>query len=299
MGENLSTPKSCIVEIKAAEPRRYKATALETGYWRPGVDHLSLILKRVSRMVSDGDFVVVSEKAISIAKNRVVDEGLVKPGLAASLLAKVWMRLIWGYLLGRLCHMQRDTRRRLRLYPLEEGAAHKQVCLTYAGLLQALRHGSEGGIDAVNLPYLYVCLPLRNPQQEAERLRNLIQRETGRTVSVMISDTDKTYRLGGRNYTPLPRAISGIYAGGGVATYILCRMLRCRRRSTPVAYVGEERSVEDLLDIAEIANRARGVGAGRTPWHMAERFHVGLGGVTWEMLESVPHYPVVVVRPLD
>ncbi|MFQ6135006.1 MAG: coenzyme F420-0:L-glutamate ligase [Nitrososphaerales archaeon] len=297
-GRRLSAQKSCMVEIRTAEPSRYKATALRTGYWRPGVDYRSIILKIISGVVSDGDFVVVSEKAVSIAKNRLIDESRVEPGLAARLLSKVWMRWIWGHLLGRVCHMTRKTRQRLRNYPLKEGAAHKQVCLTYTGLLQTLRHGSEGGIDVTNLPYSYACLPLKNTQQEAEELQRLILSETGRRVSVMIVDTDKTYRLGGRNYTPLPKAIPGITAGGGVVTYILCRMLRCRRRATPMGYVGTSQSVEFLLNIAETANRARGVGAGRTPWHMAERFGVGLTAVTWEMLERVAHYPVVVVKPL-
>ena len=194
--------------------------------------------------------------------------------------------------------MSQTTRSRLRHYPVKEGAAHKQLCLKQVGLLQALRHGSEGGIDVSNLPYSYAALPLSDPQGEAEHIRERIECETGRKVSVMIVDTDKTYRLGSRNYTPLPQAVPGITAGGGLLIYVVCRVLRCRRRATLLGYAGENLDVETLLDIAETANRARGVGAGRTPWHMAERFGVELTGVTWEMLEQVAHYPVVVVKRL-
>ncbi len=298
-GRRLSAQKSRIVEIKTTKPCKYKATALRTEYWKPGADYPSIILKSISSIVSDGDFVVISEKAVSTANNQLIDESKIEPGMTARLLSKVWMRWIWGHLLGRMCHMTHKTRSRLRNYPSKEGAAHKQVCLTYTGLLQTLRHGSEGGVDVTNLPYSYACLPLKNPLQKAEELRRCIQRETERRISVMIVDTDKTYRLGGRNYTPLPEAIPGITAGGGVATYILCRMLRCKRRATPVGYAGEEMNIETLLNISETANRARGVGAGRTPWHMAERFGVALTDVTWEMLERVAHYPVVVVKPLQ
>jgi hypothetical protein len=32
---------------------------------------------------------------------------------------------------------------------------------------------------------------------------------------------------------------------------------------------------------------------------MAERMGVGLTGVTWEMLEGVDHYPIVVLREVN
>jgi F420-0:gamma-glutamyl ligase-like protein len=55
-------------------------------------------------------------------------------------------------------------------------------------------------------------------------------------------------------------------------------------------------NVEEALNIAELANRSRGFGAGRTVWDMAERFKVDLTDVSWEMLERVKHKPVVIVR---
>jgi F420-0:gamma-glutamyl ligase-like protein len=54
--------------------------------------------------------------------------------------------------------------------------------------------------------------------------------------------------------------------------------------------------VEEALTIAEIANRARGYGAGRTVWEMAEKFKVDLTDVSWKMLEKVEHKPIVIVR---
>jgi F420-0:gamma-glutamyl ligase-like protein len=73
-------------------------------------------------------------------------------------------------------------------------------------------------------------------------------------------------------------------------------MFRLKRRATPLAVAGCEVSAEAALEIAEIANRARGFGAGRTVWDMAERFKVGLTEVSWEMLATVKHKPIVIVR---
>ena len=288
-----------MIEILTDTPSKYQAVAFKMDYWKPGTNYSSMILKTISKIVSDGDFVVISEKAVAIAKNRIIDEGRVKSGRMSRLLSRVWMQIVWGRFLGKVCHMTRKTRWRLSNYPLKEGAAHKQVCITYAGFLQSLRHGSEGGIDVTNLPYAYVALPLENPQFEAKQLQKQINLETGRKISVMIADTDKTYSLGQKKYTPLPKAIPGIISGGGVFIYILCRILRCKRRATPVGYAGEPHNIETILNIAEIANRVRGVGAGRTPWHMAERFGVDLTDVTWEMLDRVAHYPLVIVKCLN
>jgi F420-0:gamma-glutamyl ligase-like protein len=72
--------------------------------------------------------------------------------------------------------------------------------------------------------------------------------------------------------------------------------LRLRRRATPLAVAGGEMSAEQALEIAEVADRSRGFGAGRTVWEMAERFGVDLTAVSWEMLETVRHKPIVILR---
>lgn len=69
-----------------------------------------------------------------------------------------------------------------------------------------------------------------------------------------------------------------------------------QQRATPVAIAGSEVDTEEALEIAEIANRSRGVGAGRTVWDMAETFKVSLTGVTWDMLDTVVHQPIVIVK---
>jgi len=159
-----------------------------------------------------------------------------------------------------------------------------------------LMHGSEGGIDGSNLPYSYVSLPLRNVQQVAEQIRKKIQAELHRTVVVMIVDTDKAYTFWNFHFTPRPNAIRGIQSRGGIFSYLLGRFLGLKTRSTPIAISGSGMSVEAALQVAEAANKARGHGAGRNVWDMAETFGVALTEVTWEMLEKVRHKPIVIVR---
>jgi F420-0:gamma-glutamyl ligase-like protein len=54
--------------------------------------------------------------------------------------------------------------------------------------------------------------------------------------------------------------------------------------------------VAEALAVADAADRARGYGAGRTVWDMSKRFGVDFTEVTWEMLDRVQHYPIVLVR---
>jgi F420-0:gamma-glutamyl ligase-like protein len=275
---------------------KYKALAVTTGYWRPRENYTEKIVEGVRGKIRDGDFIAISEKAIATATGNIVDESVVKASLNARLIARYWMRVAWGHLLGRLCHFQGKPLQRLREYPLETGSRHKQVALHYAGLLQALMFGSEGGIDGSNLAYSYVSLPLKDARVAAEELRRQIQLRLRKKVFVLIVDTDKTYSLRYFHFTPRPNPIKGIHSFGGFIVYVTGRMFRLRKRATPIAVSGCSMSVEEALEVAEIANRARGYGAGRTVWEMAERFNVDVDDVSWEMLETVRHKPIVIVR---
>ena len=275
---------------------RYKTLAVTTDYWRPGEDYLQNIIDSIKAKVKDNDFVTVSEKAISMALGNIVDESSVRPSWLARLLARYWMRYIWGCVLGPLCHLKKKTIRRFRAYPLEEGSAHKQVALKQAGFLQALMHGSEGGVDGSNLPYSYVSLPLGDAQKIAQKIQERVEAGLGKKVAILIVDTDKTYSLGGFHFTPRPKPINGIRSRGGFMAYVCGRFLKLRRRATPIAIAGSEIGVEEALEISDVSNRARGFGAGRNVWDMAEWFGVSLTSVTWDMLDRVEHKPIVIVR---
>jgi len=276
---------------------KYKAVAVKTRYWRPGEDHLKQIVKAIENKVEDGDFVTISEKAISTALGNLVDESVVQPSKFARFLAKYWMRFVWPDILGPLCHLRKKTIKRLRAYPIEEGSVHKQVALEHGGFLQALMQGSEEAIDGSNLPYSYVSLPLKNAQQIAKKIQKQIKSKLGKKVTVVIVDTDKTYSLKGFHFTPRPKPLKGIHSFGGFLAYVAGRFLKLEKRATPLAVAGSQITTEEAIEIAKIANRSRGSGAGRTVWDMAKTFKATLTGVTWEMLDEVKHHPIVIIRP--
>jgi F420-0:gamma-glutamyl ligase-like protein len=275
---------------------KYRAHAVATSYWKPKDNYLNNITEALSGRIRDGDFVVVSEKALAIATGEIVDERTLKPDVHSRFLARFWMRTVWGWCLGYLCGFGLRLIRRLREYPLESGARHKQLALERAGLLQALLFGSEGGIDGSNLAFSYVSLPLKDVDGYAQRIQRRIRKVLDKSVCVVIADTDKTYRFHNFYITPRPNPMRGIHSFGGVFTYVLGRLLRLKRSSTPLAVAGCALSAGQALTITNIADRARGPGSGATVWDMAARFHVDVDSVSWEMLDCVVHKPVVVVR---
>jgi F420-0:gamma-glutamyl ligase-like protein len=275
---------------------KYYALAVTTKYWKPRQDYLKEIVEALARRVSDGDFVVVSEKAISTALGNIVDESRIHPSLNAKLITKLWMRFMWGYFLGALCHFGQRLLQRLRAYPVDAGSRHKQLALQQAGLLQALMFGSEGGIDGSNLPYSYVSLPLKNAYALAEAIQQQIWLQLQKKATVIIVDTDKTYSFRNFHFTPRPNPMKGIHSHMGICAYVAGRLFKLKRRSTPLAVAGGSLQAEEALKIAHVADRARGPGAGATVWDMAARFKVAVTDVSWDMLAQVKHKPIVIIR---
>jgi F420-0:gamma-glutamyl ligase-like protein len=275
---------------------KYYALAVVTKYWKPSENYLNIIIDALEKRVDDGDFVVVSEKALSTALNNITDESHIKPSFNARLISGLWMRIAWGYCLGIICHFGQRLILRLREYPFETGSRHKQVALQQAGLLQALMWGSEGGIDGSNLPFSYVSLPLANPYELAEEVQEQIWRRLKKKVYVIIVDSDKTYTFRNFNFTPHPKPMKGIYSFGGVAAYIIGRMFKLKKRPTPLAVAGNGLQAKEALKIANVADRARGLGSGATVWDMAARFKVTVTETSWDMLSTMKHKPIVLVR---
>jgi F420-0:gamma-glutamyl ligase-like protein len=255
-----------------------------------------MILQKLLRdRINDNDVIVISEKALATAAGRICDESKYQPYMLAKILAGFWMRKIWGYFLAPISRMSKKNISRLRQYPFKEGSRHKQLTLHYAGFLQSLRHGSEGGIDVSNLPYTYSCIPFMHPEMIVSDIRQYVKKILNKNVDVMISDSDKSYSFFNFHLSARKSSVKGIHCFG-ILAFILGRFFKLKPRSTPIAFTRDDKNPEEALRLAAISNKSRGDGAGRTIWDVAELFRVDITGVTWNMLENMPHYPIVILR---
>ncbi|RLG72294.1 MAG: hypothetical protein DRO23_10650 [Thermoprotei archaeon] len=276
------------------------AKPVKCKYWKPGTNIVKYLCKKLKNKVKDGDIIVFSEKALATALGAIIDESEIAPSMFSKVIVFLLMRVIWGYMLGILTKLKKETLEWIRKYPVAEGAAHKQLALILGGLLQVLKPSSEAGIDTSNLPYSYASLPL-NSCSIVEKLRKTLSKCLEANIAVMIVDSDRTYYNKKYSIALSSRktCVKGLI-NLGVLSYISGRMFRAhfKPKATPVSYAGPCMSLELMLEIAEIADKVRGVGAGRTVFEMARRFNTSLNGVTWEMLSSINHYPIVIVRIL-
>ncbi len=275
---------------------KFYTVAVKCKYWKPHCNLLNEInnaIDKIKCLINDGDIIVFSEKALSIGLGLIVDENKIKPGFSAKFLAKFWVRKIWGFILGPLCRLSWKNLFYLRNYPIKEGAAHKQLAINYAGLIQALKVWSEGGIDVTNLPYAYAALPLKNPDETAEKILKSLKLD--KKIAILIVDSDKTFTFKNIHFSSRKTCIKGLINLGPLA-YIIGRIFKLKARSTPIALKGIELSLEETLQVAAVSNKARKFGAGRTIWDASKHFKTELTGITWEMLEKIPHYPIVLVK---
>lgn len=273
------------------------AKPIKCSYWKPGFDFINYMCKKLKN-VRDGDIIVFSEKALAVALGQVIDESKIKPSIISKILTYIIMRIVWGYILGPLVKLKRETLDWIRRYPVNEGASHKQIALIVGGILQALKPSSEAGIDTSNLPYTYASFPLEDCSL-AEKIRVKLSKRLGKNIAIMIVDSDRTYVLKKTNlaWTSRKTCIDNL-TNLGVFSYIIGRFFKkyFKPKATPIMYSGYSLPLPILLEIAEIADRLRGYGAGRTVFEMAQTFNTTVNGVTWTMLEKIPHYPIVIVR---
>lgn len=199
----------------------YLTVPVVTGYIRPG-EGFSEIIERAGALAMDGDFLVISETPVSVAQGNLVDESRFRPSITAVMLADIWSKYIWGYLLGPILGMKRRTIMNLRRLP-PEARAHKEVVLRYYGLKHALKPASEAGIDLSNVPGTLVSLLPENPGEAANFIASEIRRKFGADVTTVIIDTDATYSILGRYFTSLPIAVPGIRSDTGFLGYLAGR----------------------------------------------------------------------------
>ncbi|MCS7112163.1 MAG: coenzyme F420-0:L-glutamate ligase [Ignisphaera sp.] len=269
-------------------------------YWLPGSDVAKEIVKIYGDLIRDGDTVVVSDKALSIALGSIYDESLMSADPVTIVMTFLTSRVVWGYLLKKL-FVNVDTVRILCKTPLNLLAKHKKLALYYGGIKHFLKPVSESGIDTVNLPYYYVSIPLRNVDVVAREIKQSIDRVLSVDVNILVVDTDRCYVPKHTRSIALatrPSTVKGVI-DFGVLAYVLGRVFRSsfRRFPTPTAYVGTQLDLYTILRLARAAEKFRGYGVGRNIIESIKAFNGdGLRSLTWSALRRVKHYPALILR---
>lgn len=270
-------------------------------YWYPNTNIIHEIVRVYGKHIRGGDIIVISEKALCVAKGNIYDEKSIKKVDPFTKVASYMVnKFIWGKLLKSI-FPSKEIMRVVQETPINIVATHKKLALRYGGPIHFLKPYSEVGIDATNLPYMYVSLPLKNASIEAEEIRIEISRRLRRNVNVLIIDTDRTFKLRWINSMAIstrPSSISGIVDLGGLG-YIIGKIFDkiFTEYPTPIAYDGTPINLTDMLKITRFADKMMGYGFGRNILDMLSKLgKKGFEEVKWMDMLRIKHYPVVIVR---
>uniref|UniRef100_A0A7C2VME3 Coenzyme F420:L-glutamate ligase-like domain-containing protein n=1 Tax=Ignisphaera aggregans TaxID=334771 RepID=A0A7C2VME3_9CREN len=270
------------------------------GYWYPGTDFREDIVRKYGRHIDNGDFLVISEKAISTALGHIYDESRIDVDHLSELMALAVDRVLWARLL-KFVFKKRETIELLRNTPIQALAVHKKLALRIGGIKHFIKPLSEAGIDASNLPYKYVSLPLPSANSIARSTRLYIFKRLGKLVNVLIIDSDKTFRprsLKNVAFATRPSEVRGVVDLGGIA-YLMGRAMPSLFTAfpTPVGYSGVWVGLPTILRIAKTCERYIGFGLGRNALEMLETLNKeSFSEVGWCDMDRVYHYPAVVAK---
>ena len=274
----------------------YVAIPIKTNYIKPKESY-DIIIHRASKLLKNGDFLVISETPIAISQGRLIDEMEYKPSIISILITELWSKYLWGYILGPILKIKKRTIKNLRTLP-SEARYHKQFILENYGIKHALKPASEAGVDLSNVPGTQVCLLPTNPELVVQDISDKIRFNLNKNVTVMIIDTDVTYQLLGIKFTSIPIAIPGIKKDLGVIGYVLGRWGKISG-PTPLA-VSKLQNVDESINIAKIAEECQKKNNinMETVYDMKKMFNEEITNVSIEMLESIEHTPAIIVRKL-
>jgi F420-0:gamma-glutamyl ligase-like protein len=288
--------KSYILENKILKDadKDYIVIPVYTGYIKPGESY-DIIIKNSLDILEEDDFLVVSETPLAISQGRIVDESLFKPSISSFILAEIWSKYLWGYLLGPLLGMKKRTILNLRKLPFE-ARKHKKLILDYYGWKHALKPASEAGVDLSNAPGTFVSLLPDDPQEISEDMGRRIGEKIGKKVTVMVIDTDATYQLGKIKFTSLPISVPEIRNDMGFLGYLMGR-LGSIQGPTPLG-ISHPQNIDKTLQIARIADQyqRKSGNSMETVYDMQKMLSGDIKSITVEMLDSIIHIPAVIVR---
>jgi F420-0:gamma-glutamyl ligase-like protein len=280
---------------------RFKGYRRPFKYWIPGTNVVDEIVKAYGKLLRDGDLIAISEKAICTAKGNIYDESrIVSVDPITKISSYIVNKVLWGKVLSS--KLPSEAVEMIRWVPIRYVASHKKLALKYGGLIQFLKPYSEAGIDATNLPYTYVSLPLRKADREARYIKYKVERKLKIKVNILIVDTDRTFKIKGVDniaITTRPSTIKGLIDMGGLG-FIIGKIFKNKffeEYPTPIAYKGEYMNLTDILRATKFADKLMGHGFGRDVMEMLKR--VGKGSfeeIKWIDMYRIKHYPAVVIR---
>lgn len=143
---------------------------------KPGDRLVGLLLdsaKKSGVVLEDSDVVVVTQKIVSKSEGRLVDLESVKPGKKAALLA---------------AKLKKDPRTVQMI--LKE--SKRIVRQGHGVLIVQTRHGficANAGIDQSNVEEGYLALLPVDPDVSARKIRKALEKATGKTLAIVITDT--------------------------------------------------------------------------------------------------------------
>ena len=260
---------------------------------------IDFLIENVCELCEENDYLVIAETPISVSQGRLVDEAEYTPSLKATFLATYWSKYLWGYILGPLLGIKERTIKNLRRLP-EESKRHKEVILDLYGWKHALKPASEAGVDLSNSPGTFVSLLPEKPEKVAKEINQDIKEKKDKNITVLIIDTDATYKRGDKYFTGLPVAIPGIEADKGVIGYTLGQLSE-NVGSTPLG-CSREISVEEGIKIANIAeDYQKSLSTAMATIHSVKEVlnEENTSEVSVESLDSITHTPAVLIRKID
>lgn len=267
---------------------------IKTDYIKPRESY-DIIIETAVKFLKDDDFLVVSETPLAIAQGRLVDESEFIPSISAYFLAEVWSKYLWGYIFGPLFRIKKRTIKNLRKLP-PEARSHKEVILNYYGWKHALKPASEAGVDLSNAPGTFVSLLPHDPQDVSEEMERKIFDRSGKRVTVMIIDTDATYRIRETMFTSLPISIPEIKHDMGIFAYLLGRLGKIIG-PTPLG-ISKSHNIDNVIGIALAAEECQKNHENNmeTVYDMQKLSEGDFNNITVEILGSITHMPAVIVR---
>ena len=163
-------------------PEQITMTAPEFPLIRPGDNLADIILANMPFVVEDGDIIALAQKVVSKAEGRYVALAQVSPSPRAIEIAEV---------------AQKDP----RLVELILAESSEILRVLPGNVISLHRKGwimANAGIDASNIDSddHVLLLPL-DPDASAAGIREVVRRETGRDVGVLINDSwGRPWRMG-------------------------------------------------------------------------------------------------------